>query len=110
MSGFKRNDIIKGANFFTGEIDGKQMDSGAIWIEEPLDESRGTSKGWRTVEYRCASSQIVKNLMEMQFPISAEVHFELVTGKRDQKITVVEIVPIKPVPGQPHPAQNKAAA
>jgi hypothetical protein len=41
MNGFKRVCIVKGAAFFNDKIDGEQIDSGSLFIEEALDESKG---------------------------------------------------------------------
>jgi hypothetical protein len=108
MNGFVRKDVIKGVTFFDGEIDGKHIQSGACFIEEPLDASKGRAKGFRTVEYKTSDAEVIKPVMHLEFPISAEVQFELLTSKRGQSIVVRSIKPIEAVRAQPQPDRKAA--
>lgn len=102
MSGFTRKDIIKGVNFFVGPIDGKDYDNGKIFIEEPLTEKSGSSKGFRTVEYRCENSTPVKAIIHNEFPLTCEVTYDLQSDSKGGAIIVVKA--IKPVgTAQPMP-------
>ena len=65
--------LIKGAGFFVGDIEGKHIDNGSVFIEEPFDSSKPNYKGFRTVEYKCTRSEIVKPLMHLEFPFHAKV-------------------------------------
>lgn len=102
-SEFKRTDIIKGANYFQGSVDGQAIDSGSIHVEEAMSVDRGTAAGYRTVAFPCVSGNIPKILIETQksWPITAEVTYELnVTGK-GHKLVVRSIKPIGTAQGQP---------
>jgi len=93
--------VVKGAGFFVGNVEGKDYDSGQVFIEEAFDPSKDNYKGFRTVEYKCVDSSVVKPLMHLPFPISAKVLIELGATKRGQSITVLKVVPIdlaKPMP------------
>jgi hypothetical protein len=109
MNGFIRRDVIKGVSYFEGDIDGNRIESGACFIEEPLDVSKGRSKGFRTVEYKLKEIEIAKGLINFDYPLSAEVHFELLTTKRGQSIVISAVKPIEVVRGQPQSEQRKAA-
>lgn len=102
MSGFTRNDVIKGINFFHGDIDGSTIDVGKIFIEEPLSEARGTSKGFRTVEYKTADSGAVRAISHLEFPLTAEVQYELkASSKGAAMVTVLSIKPMGKAQPQP---------
>lgn len=93
--------VVKGAGFFVGDIEGQSFDNGQIFIEEEFDRSKPNYKGFRTVEYKCLDSSVVKPLMHLPFPISAEVHMDLSATKRGQVIVVTKVQPIelaKPMP------------
>jgi hypothetical protein len=86
--------VIKGAGHFVGDIDGKHFDSGSVFIEEPFDSSKPNYKGFRTVEYKCESSEIVKPIMHLEFPFDAEVDMEISATKNGSVIVVKLIKPI----------------
>ncbi|MFN7120877.1 MAG: hypothetical protein ACK4NM_02470 [Hydrogenophaga sp.] len=100
--------IIKGAGFFVGDVEGQAYDNGQIFIEEPFDASKLNIKGFRTVEYKCLSSAVVKPIMHNDFPINADVEMELSATKRGSEIIVHSIKPIGLAHGTP--AASKQAA
>lgn len=87
--------VVKGAGFFDGEVEGVNYANGQVFIEEEFDKTKPTYKGFRTVEYKCESSAVVKPLMHLPFPITAEVTMELSATKRGQSIVVTKVVPIE---------------
>jgi hypothetical protein len=105
MNGFKKVCIVKGAAFFNDKIDGELIDSGSVFIEEALDESKGRAKGVRTVEYRCPDHQLAARLITGELPAEFEVSFVIVTSKRGQVITVEDARPAPSIrqPVQPMP-------
>ena len=68
--------VVKGAGFFAGNVEGTDYDNGQVFIEEAFDPSKDNYKGFRTVEYKCVDSQVVRPLMHLPFPITAKVSFE----------------------------------
>lgn len=92
--------LIKGAGFFVGDIEGKIFDNGSVFIEEPFDSSKPNYKGFRTVEYKCQSSEIVKPLMHLQFPFNADVSMEISATKNGSVIVVRSIIPIESIKGK----------
>ncbi len=102
MSGFTRKDVIKGVNFFVGNVDGTDYNNGKIFIEEPLVEKNGSSKGFRTVEYKCENSTPVKAIIHNEFPLTCEVAYDLQSDAKGHHVIVVKS--IKPLgSAQPMP-------
>lgn len=86
--------IVKGAGYFVGNVEGTEHDTGQVFIEEPFDASKETYKGFRTVEYKCMDSTVVKPLMHLPFPVTATVDMEVSATKRGQVILVKSIKPL----------------
>lgn len=108
MNQFTKNAVVKGVSFFADKIDGEQVNVGAIFIEESLDESKGRAKGFRTVEYRCPDSELPKRLIHNTFPLQCEVVFAITTTKRGQTITIADVKPAAKAPQQPQPMPRAA--
>jgi len=86
---------VTGAKWFKGNIDGKDLDSGTIFVEERLDDRRGTAKGYACTPYKLASSARAELLAKGEFPMLCEVEFERMTnGKGDSENVVVRIQPV----------------
>lgn len=108
MNQFQKKCIVKGVSFFADKIDGEAINSGALFIEEQLDEKHGRAKGFRTVEYRCPDSELPKRLIANAFPVECEVTFEISTTKRGQVITVADAKPLAFVGKGPQPMPKAA--
>lgn len=96
--------VIKGAGFFIGDVEGQHYDSGQVFIEEEFDRSKPNYKGFRTVEYKCLDSSVVKPLMNLAFPITAEVSMDLSATKRGQVIVVTRVQVLELAKPMPKPA------
>jgi len=78
---------VTGVKFFDGNVDGKNIDSGTVFIEQLLDFRNGTAKGCAVTAYPLASSKEAKALMNHDFPLTCEVEFlRLTTGKGDKTV------------------------
>ena len=86
---------VTGVKFFMGNIDGKDIDSGKVFIEESLDFTRGTAKGYATVEYALANAAAAKGLMHNEFPLVCEIEFQRVTNGDVSKNIVMSIKPVE---------------
>ena len=86
---------VTGVKFFVGDIDGKGIDSGKVFIEESLDFTRGTAKGYATQDYALANAQVAKGLMHLEFPVVCEVDFQRVTNGDVSKNIVVGVKPLE---------------
>lgn len=102
--------IIKGAGYFEGEVEGVHHKTGQIFIEEPFDASKPNYKGFRTVEYKCVDADVVKPVMHLQFPITADVAMEMSATKRGSQVVVHEIKPLGLADGTPAANQARKAA
>jgi hypothetical protein len=76
MNGFDKVVVIRGVKFFSGNIDGKDIESGKFFVDEQLDEVNGTAKGMYTVEYG-APCELAKAAMTLEFPVTASCHFSM---------------------------------
>ena len=97
--------VIKGAGFFVGNVEGTDHDTGQVFIEEPFDASKPTYKGFRTVEYKCTDSGVVKPVMHLNFPITAKVDMEMSATKRGMAVIVKGIKPMEIAHAAPAPRQ-----
>lgn len=110
MAEFVRQDVIKGANFFKGSIDGEQIDSGSIHIEQPLDTARGTAAGYRTVAFSCPNSDISRSLIESvkSWPVTAEVRYAIKASAKAKDLVVVGVRVVGDARPQPQPTRAAA--
>lgn len=87
---------VVGAKWFKGSIDGKDLDSGTVFVEERLDDRRGTAKGYAATPYKLANSAHAQALAKNEFPLICEVEFErMANGKGDSENVIVQIVPAR---------------
>lgn len=88
---------VTGVKFFKGDIDGKGIDSGKVFIEESLDFTTGRAKGYATQEYSVGKAEAALAIMHNEFPLVAEVEFVRVTNGDTTKNIVVSIRPVERV-------------
>ena len=92
---------VCGVKFFKGGIDGKDIDSGKVFIEESLDFTTGRAKGFATSEYSVGKAEVAQALMQNhEFPLIAEGEFLRVTNGDTSKSIVQSVRPV-PVGGRP---------
>jgi hypothetical protein len=85
---------VLGIKSFKGDIDGKEFDSASIFVITPLDDSRGTAKGFATVEYKAGKSEIFDAVKHLPFPHEAELTIENVTSGKTVKTIVRDYKPV----------------
>lgn len=85
---------VRGAKYFLGNIDGKELDSASIFVDVEL---RGeTANGICTNELKVESSDIVKSVLHNPMPFVAEVTMVQTTnGKSNGDRNIV--TSIKPI-------------
>lgn len=98
MNGFDKTVVIRGVKFFSGTIDGKDIESGKFYVDEQIDETAGNAKGMYTVEYS-APCELAKASMTLDFPMTANCHFSMKqvnagSGKA-HKLTIDRFHPVK---------------
>lgn len=85
---------VTGAKWFKGNIDGKELDSGTVFVEERLNDLRGTAKGYASQPYKIASAAQAQALAKRDFPLVCNVEFARVTnGKGDSETIILDILP-----------------
>lgn len=85
---------VTGVTFFKDTIDGKSIDSGAVFIEEHLNFQTGRSKGTATQKYPLGDASKAQALIHNEFPLICEVEFIRVTTGSVSKNIVNSIKPI----------------
>lgn len=98
---FETEAIIAGVTFFDGVIDGKQLDSGAIFINEELDTKNGNAAGTRTTENKTANSEIVKRIIKNSFPSKYKLVYERQVTKGGEKLIIIDARPVSARPAAP---------
>ncbi|MES2831773.1 MAG: hypothetical protein V4695_07255 [Pseudomonadota bacterium] len=84
---------IRGAKLFRGNIDGKDLDSGKIFVDTELKGE--TSWGVCTSELKCEGSALIDTIKHNPFPFIAEVAMqEMSNGKVTTKV-VTSIRPLQ---------------
>lgn len=91
---FKTQATIIGVKSFKGDVEGQQYDSTTLYALIPMDESRGTSKGFGAVEYKWGDSTNFEKIKHLKFPLEAELTVEFQTSGRTQKTVVTNIAPL----------------
>lgn len=86
--------VVLGAKMFKDQIDGKQFDTTKLFVQETLDASRGTMKGFGVMEYGWGTSDNFRSIQHNPFPFEAELTIEIVTTGKAQKINVLNCKPI----------------
>mgnify|MGYP003328334159 CR=1 FL=1 len=80
-----------------GTMDGGQSyDSTKVYVETPLDESKGMAKGFAVAEYTLGLSTEFERFKTMPFPFEAMATLEFVTTGKVQKVQMVSLVPNTP--------------
>lgn len=92
---FEKDQVISGVSFFEGQIDGKNLNSGTLFILQELDTKGKNAKGQRTVEKKCDSSDVVKAIMHLEFPLKCRVVYEERVSKSAEKLVVISCRPIE---------------
>ncbi len=107
---FEKDQVVDGVAFFDGTIDGKTLNSGTVFIKSELDTSKGNAKGFRTVEYKADSADVIKPVLHNEFPLRCKVIYEMRVTKSSNQMVIAKITPIgSPVFGDKLDPGKKAA-
>lgn len=86
---------IRGAKLFRGNLDGKDIDSGKIYVDVELKGEN--SFGVCTNELKCEGSKLIDQIKHNPFPFIAEIGMqEMSNGKTTTKV-VTSIKPMQAV-------------
>lgn len=87
--------VVQGVAKFDGVIDGKQLNSGTLFILEELDDKAGNAKGQRTTENKCVNADVVKRIMHLGFPGTFNLVYERQVTKGGERLIIVDAKPIE---------------
>ncbi len=91
---FETDAVVNGVTFFNGVIDGKELDSGTLFILEELDTKNGNAIGTRTTENKAANSEIVKRIIKNTFPCKFKLVYERQVTKGGEKLIIIDARPV----------------
>lgn len=95
---------IRGAKMYEGRMDdGKQIDSGKLFVEVILKES-DNAFGMCTEPMKCKNSAVVKTIKHLKFPFIAELDIEMVSGSKGMEQTVLAVRPVQAIKDPVSPA------
>ena len=101
----KAEATVRGAKMFKGQMDdGKQIDSGKLFVEVILKES-DNAFGMCTEPMKCKNSSVVEAIRHNTFPFIAELEIEMVSGSKGMEQTVLAVAPIKAIKAEAAKAQ-----
>lgn len=96
----KAQATIRGAKMFKGQMDdGKQIDSGKLFVEVILKES-DNAFGMCTEPMKCRNSEVIQSIKHLTFPFIAELDIEMVSGSKGMEQTVLAVAPIQSIKAQ----------
>ncbi|WP_430421118.1 hypothetical protein [Methylibium petroleiphilum] len=104
---------VVGMKFFVGEVNGNKINSGKLYTECKLDDSRNEgerqfAKGLFTEEWK-VPSQAVKRLAHLPLPFDADLEVDRVGNGKESRELVIDVRPLnQAAPDRPQPV--KAAA
>ncbi|NMG45550.1 hypothetical protein GPA22_17690 [Aromatoleum toluvorans] len=79
------------------EMEGQRYDSTKVFLEIPLDDSKGTAKGFATAEYSFGKHDEFDKYKHLPFPFEAEAEMEMVTSGKVSKVVLHAIKPVAQV-------------
>lgn len=102
---------VVGMKRFEGNVDGKDIRSGKIYIEVRLDDSRNgekqLSKGYFTEELTKIDPEIIKRVEHIPLPAIFDIETERVGNGRESREMVLDVRPVETV--KPVASPSKAA-
>lgn len=93
----KAQATVRGAKMFKGRMDdGKEIDSGKLFVEVILKES-DNAFGMCTEPMKCKNSAVVESVKHLTFPFIAELEIEMVSGSKGMEQNVLTVVPMQAI-------------
>lgn len=104
----KAEATIRGAKKFKDKLDGKEIDSGKLFVEVILKAS-DNAFGMCTEMLKCKNSAVVETIKHLSFPFIADLDIEMVSGSKGMEQTVLAVYPRERVKSSPPAAPAPAA-
>jgi uncharacterized protein YneR len=92
----KAEATIRGAKMFKDKLDGKDIDSGKLFVEVVLKAS-DNAFGMCTEMMKCKDSAVVQSIKHLTFPFIAEMDVEMVSGSKGMEQVVMGVRPVKSI-------------
>jgi len=99
----KVQEVVRGFQNMTYQIDGKEVQTKVIFIDVNLNADAG-GKGNRTRDIKCVTVDVIKSVEHNPFPLLCELDIEELATKNKSELYVHSITPMKPV----HPQAQAA--
>lgn len=93
---FKSNEVVRGFQNAEYQIDGKTVQTKVIFIDAAMNADSG-GKGFKTVDKKCVSPDVIRAIEHNPFPMEAEVEFEELATKNKSELFVLSIKPLRQV-------------
>jgi len=93
---FKVQEVVRGFQNATYQIDGKEVQTKVIFIDAQLNADSG-GKGFKTVDKKCVTADVIRAIEHNPFPMEAELEIEELATKNKSELFVHSIRPIKAV-------------
>jgi hypothetical protein len=78
-----------------GTLDsGQAYDSTKVYVETPLDDSKGNAKGFAVAEYTLGTSAEFEKYRHLNFPFNGVAVLEIVSTGKVQRTQFVELRPV----------------
>jgi hypothetical protein len=88
---FKTTAVVTGAKAYNNTVDGVLHNFTKIYV---MTEFGDSGFGAATVEYKWGTSDNVKKIQDLPFPIEAEIQMELVTNGNKQMTIIHDVLPV----------------
>lgn len=73
---------------------GTAFDSTKVYTETPLDESKGTAKGFASAEFTLGTAAEFDKFRHLPFPFDAVAELEIVSNGKTQKTVMHSLKPV----------------
>ena len=93
---FKVTEVVRGFQNATYNIDGKEIFTKVIFMDAAMNEDSG-GKGFKTVERKCITPEVITSIAHNPFPMEAELELEELATKNKSELFVRSIRPLKVV-------------
>lgn len=88
---FNTEAVVTGAKFYNNTVDGVLHNFTKIFVFTELGDG---GFGSATVEYKWGTSDNIKKIQDLPFPITAKIQMEIVTNGNKQMTVVHDVVPV----------------
>lgn len=85
---------VLGMKAVNSTMDGQTFDSTKVYLETPLDDTKGTAKGFASSEYSMGDHKEYGKYAHLPFPFEADAEMEVMTSGKMTKVVLHSIKPV----------------